>query len=67
MCDAYLVKLERLVATRPEKEGVTPNERVHAAWSCYADVQMRTGMEPHQCLSHARALARKTGQDTNII
>ena len=59
LMDTYLVKLEQIVASTPEKSGTTLYERVHDAWSYYADVQMRTGAEPHQCLSHARALARK--------
>lgn len=57
--DTYLLKLERIVAGMPEKPGVPLKVRIHDAWTYYAELQMRTGMELHQCLTHARAIARK--------
>lgn len=56
---SYLKKLSEIVGTMPPKNGVPPEMRVRKAWAYYADLQMRTGMTPRQCLTHARQVAKR--------
>lgn len=58
-CRRYLRQIEDVTLSVPATDVAASPERVHEAWSWYAERQMHGGWSIRKCLSHARALAGK--------